>query len=154
MHSDLEVVPIGGEHIQAIDEPIIAKVGEHEPRVRANQADRTSEMTMTVADQSSAPPPGKLAGCANAWSWPRPGGEKIAAKRDRRASGAPASTSWSIRVASRRSGALCHPVTPTLYRDGVVRTWRHQRPAGRRVLATNRVRRHRQGRSLYQRWPG
>ena len=27
--SDLEVVPIGGEHIQAIDEPIIAKVGEH-----------------------------------------------------------------------------------------------------------------------------
>jgi polyketide synthase 13 len=27
--SDLEIVPIGGEHIQAIDEPIIAKVGEH-----------------------------------------------------------------------------------------------------------------------------
>jgi len=27
--SGLEVVPIGGEHIQAIDEPIIAKVGEH-----------------------------------------------------------------------------------------------------------------------------
>ncbi|WP_420329564.1 polyketide synthase Pks13 [Mycobacterium lepromatosis] len=27
--SDLEVVPIGGEHIQVIDEPIIAKVGEH-----------------------------------------------------------------------------------------------------------------------------
>jgi polyketide synthase 13 len=27
--SDLEVVPIGGEHIQAIDEPIIAKVGAH-----------------------------------------------------------------------------------------------------------------------------
>jgi polyketide synthase 13 len=27
--SELEVVPIGGEHIQAIDEPIIAKVGEH-----------------------------------------------------------------------------------------------------------------------------
>jgi polyketide synthase 13 len=26
---DLEVVPIGGEHIQAIDEPIIAKVGAH-----------------------------------------------------------------------------------------------------------------------------
>ena len=25
----LEIVPIGGEHIQAIDEPIIAKVGEH-----------------------------------------------------------------------------------------------------------------------------
>jgi polyketide synthase 13 len=27
--SDLDVVPIGGEHIQAIDEPIIAKVGAH-----------------------------------------------------------------------------------------------------------------------------
>ena len=27
--SDLEVVAIGGEHIQAIDEPIIAKVGAH-----------------------------------------------------------------------------------------------------------------------------
>lgn len=30
--ADLEVVPIGGEHIQAIDEPIIAKVGEHMSR--------------------------------------------------------------------------------------------------------------------------
>ena len=29
VRSDLEVVPIGGEHIQAIDEPIIAKVGAH-----------------------------------------------------------------------------------------------------------------------------
>jgi polyketide synthase 13 len=27
--SDLEIVPIGGEHIQAIDEPIIAKIGAH-----------------------------------------------------------------------------------------------------------------------------
>lgn len=27
--SDLEVVPVGGEHIQVIDEPIIAKVGAH-----------------------------------------------------------------------------------------------------------------------------
>ncbi|KAA8969845.1 polyketide synthase Pks13 [Mycobacterium sp.] len=27
--SDLEIVPIGGEHIQVIDEPIIAKVGAH-----------------------------------------------------------------------------------------------------------------------------
>jgi len=27
--ADLEVVPIGGEHIQAIDEPFIAKVGAH-----------------------------------------------------------------------------------------------------------------------------
>jgi polyketide synthase 13 len=27
--TDLEIVPIGGEHIQAIDEPIIAKVGAH-----------------------------------------------------------------------------------------------------------------------------
>ena len=30
--TDIEVVPIGGEHIQAIDEPIIAKVGEHMSR--------------------------------------------------------------------------------------------------------------------------
>ena len=27
--ADLEVVPIGGEHVQAIDEPYIAKVGAH-----------------------------------------------------------------------------------------------------------------------------
>jgi polyketide synthase 13 len=33
--SDLEVVPIGGEHIQAIDEPIIAKVGAHMTRALA-----------------------------------------------------------------------------------------------------------------------
>lgn len=33
---DLEVVPIGGEHIQAIDEPIIAKVGEHMSRALGN----------------------------------------------------------------------------------------------------------------------
>jgi polyketide synthase 13 len=31
--SDLEIVPIGGEHIQAIDEPIIAKVGAHMTQV-------------------------------------------------------------------------------------------------------------------------
>jgi polyketide synthase 13 len=31
--SDLEVVPIGGEHIQAIDEPIVAKVGAHMTQV-------------------------------------------------------------------------------------------------------------------------
>ncbi|OBJ58998.1 polyketide synthase Pks13 [Mycobacterium sp. 1423905.2] len=33
--SDLEVVPIGGEHIQAIDEPIISKVGAHMTRALA-----------------------------------------------------------------------------------------------------------------------
>ncbi len=45
--ADLEVVPIGGEHIQAIDEPIIAKVGEHMSRAVDNiEADRsrTSEV--------------------------------------------------------------------------------------------------------------
>ncbi|ORV08420.1 polyketide synthase Pks13 [Mycobacterium celatum] len=31
--SDLEVVPVGGEHIQVIDEPIIAKVGAHMTQV-------------------------------------------------------------------------------------------------------------------------
>jgi polyketide synthase 13 len=45
--SDLEVVPIGGEHIQAIDEPIIAKVGAHMTQaLNAIQAERsrTSEV--------------------------------------------------------------------------------------------------------------
>lgn len=42
--SDLEVVPIGGEHIQAIDEPIIAKVGEHMSRALNDiEAERQSE---------------------------------------------------------------------------------------------------------------
>ncbi|MBY0442474.1 MAG: acyltransferase domain-containing protein [Mycobacteriaceae bacterium] len=43
--SELEVVPIGGEHIQAIDEPIIAKVGAHMSaalhRIDAEQKART-----------------------------------------------------------------------------------------------------------------
>ncbi len=42
--ADLEVVPIGGEHIQAIDEPIIAKVGAHMSeaisRIEAGQKDQ------------------------------------------------------------------------------------------------------------------
>ena len=47
--ADLEVVPIGGEHIQAIDEPIIAKVGEHMSRalneIEANrQADASAQI--------------------------------------------------------------------------------------------------------------
>jgi polyketide synthase 13 len=44
--SELEVVPIGGEHIQAIDEPIIAKVGEHMGRAldRIEAERRTSEV--------------------------------------------------------------------------------------------------------------
>jgi polyketide synthase 13 len=45
--SDLEVVPIGGEHIQAIDEPIIAKVGEHMSQVLDKieaERSRTSEV--------------------------------------------------------------------------------------------------------------
>ncbi|MHA7648880.1 polyketide synthase Pks13 [Mycobacterium sp. ML4] len=43
--ADLEVVPIGGEHIQAIDEPIIAKVGEHMSRALDNiEAELTSEI--------------------------------------------------------------------------------------------------------------
>jgi polyketide synthase 13 len=45
--SDLEIVPIGGEHIQAIDEPIIAKVGAHMTQalneIEANRS-RTSEV--------------------------------------------------------------------------------------------------------------
>jgi polyketide synthase 13 len=45
--ADLEVVPIGGEHIQAIDEPIIAKVGAHLADVLNKveaQTSRTSEV--------------------------------------------------------------------------------------------------------------
>ncbi len=42
--ADLEVVPIGGEHIQAIDEPIVAKVGAHLAEV-LNKVD--AEITQT-----------------------------------------------------------------------------------------------------------
>ncbi|MBW0013068.1 polyketide synthase Pks13 [Mycobacterium sp.] len=45
--ADLEVVPIGGEHIQAIDEPIIGKVGAHLTDVLNKveaQTSRTSEV--------------------------------------------------------------------------------------------------------------
>jgi polyketide synthase 13 len=42
--SDLEVVPIGGEHVQAIDEPIIAKVGAHMSQALAEiEADARSK---------------------------------------------------------------------------------------------------------------
>jgi polyketide synthase 13 len=44
--SDLEIVPIGGEHIQAIDEPIIAKVGAH-----LSQALNRIEAERTVDNQ-------------------------------------------------------------------------------------------------------
>lgn len=47
--SDLEVVPIGGEHIQAIDEPIIAKVGAH----------MTEALSKIEADTSQASEVGK-----------------------------------------------------------------------------------------------
>jgi polyketide synthase 13 len=45
--SELEVVPIGGEHIQAIDEPYIAKVGAHMSealaRIEASQKDQEKQ---------------------------------------------------------------------------------------------------------------
>ena len=45
--SDLEIVPIGGEHIQAIDEPYIAKVGAHMSeainRVEASRDDQEKQ---------------------------------------------------------------------------------------------------------------
>jgi polyketide synthase 13 len=41
--ADLEVVPIGGEHIQAIDEPIIAKVGAHLAEVLNKVEAQTSQ---------------------------------------------------------------------------------------------------------------
>ena len=47
--SDLEIVPIGGEHIQAIDEPIIAKVGAHMTQaVNAIQAARQPDKSGQV----------------------------------------------------------------------------------------------------------
>jgi len=42
--SDLEVVPIGGEHIQAIDEPIIGKVGAHLSEALSEIERHTSEV--------------------------------------------------------------------------------------------------------------
>ncbi|BBY13067.1 polyketide synthase Pks13 [Mycobacterium marseillense] len=45
--ADLEVVPIGGEHIQAIDEPIIAKVGAHLAEV-LNKVDAETTQTSEV----------------------------------------------------------------------------------------------------------
>jgi polyketide synthase 13 len=48
--SDLEVVPIGGEHIQAIDEPIIAKVGEHMSRA-LDQIEAERSQTSEVGKQ-------------------------------------------------------------------------------------------------------
>jgi polyketide synthase 13 len=42
--ADLEVVPIGGEHIQAIDEPYIAKVGAHMTAALNNIERPTSEV--------------------------------------------------------------------------------------------------------------
>lgn len=42
--SDLEVVPIGGEHIQAIDEPYIATVGAHMSEALNNIERHTSEV--------------------------------------------------------------------------------------------------------------
>jgi polyketide synthase 13 len=45
--SDLEIVPIGGEHIQAIDEPYIAKVGAHMSeainRIEASQREKQAK---------------------------------------------------------------------------------------------------------------
>ncbi|MEV0671660.1 polyketide synthase Pks13 [Mycobacterium sp. NPDC050441] len=47
---DLEVVPIGGEHIQAIDEPYIAKVGAHLSEAISRIQ---SEATVTTAESES-----------------------------------------------------------------------------------------------------
>jgi polyketide synthase 13 len=45
--ADLEVVPIGGEHIQAIDEPVIAKVGAHLAEV-LNKVEAETSQTSEV----------------------------------------------------------------------------------------------------------
>ena len=50
--SELEVVPIGGEHIQAIDEPYIAKVGAHmSAAINVIEASRKDQEKQAVAQR-------------------------------------------------------------------------------------------------------
>ena len=74
--SDLEVVPIGGEHIQAIDEPYIAKVGAHMSeaisRIEADARRRPGEVTVEASPTTRRPrPPRSWPNSAKSWSWPR-----------------------------------------------------------------------------------
>ncbi|WP_246231181.1 polyketide synthase Pks13 [Mycolicibacterium sediminis] len=48
---DLEVVPIGGEHIQAIDEPYIAKVGAHMSEAISRAQSESSHRTPAESEQ-------------------------------------------------------------------------------------------------------
>ena len=65
--SELEVVPIGGEHIQAIDEPYIAKVGAHMSEAidrierEASDANRIEEAGEVTVDPSPTTTAEKLA---------------------------------------------------------------------------------------------
>ena len=92
--SELEVVPIGGEHIQAIDEPYIAKVGAHmsEAIDRIQAECREGKLGPMTAD-AEAPPTKPAVTTAEKLAELRekleratePGGEKAVAKRARRA---------------------------------------------------------------------
>ena len=116
--SELEVVPIGGEHIQAIDEPYIAKVGAHMSEAiritgstlrRSRRSDRR-----TVSHHAQ---PRSWPNSARSSSWPRnPVERRPSPSGRRRAFRAPAHASmrWSTRAASWRSVRCARRrVTPT-----------------------------------------
>ena len=75
--SELEVVPIGGEHIQAIDEPYIAKVGAHmseainriEASVEANRRSRRSDRTSPTTTAENAGRTPRKAGAGQGTRW-------------------------------------------------------------------------------------
>ena len=127
--SDLEVVPIGGEHIQAIDEPYIAKVGAHMSQA-INQIESRGNRQQVTSRRSRhplgpRPPPRSWPNCARSWNWPRsPAARRPSPSGTRRAYRArgPAFTRYSTRAASWRSARCAKtPGDPNaLYGDGVV----------------------------------
>ena len=107
--SELEVVPIGGEHIQAIDEPYIAKVGAHMSeainRDPAPRRSRPSDQQRSLPP-ARRPPPRSWPNSARSSSSPRnPVARRPSPSGTRRAFRAPAraSTRCSTRAASWRS---------------------------------------------------
>ena len=130
--SDLEVVPIGGEHIQAIDEPIIAKVGAHMSQALAKIEAAGGQKTEAAGGQKSGvgnvvseTTAEKLAELrAKLEQAKEPGGEKAAAKREKK--GIPSARARIHALLDPGSfleiGALCKtPGDPNaLFGDGVV----------------------------------
>ena len=162
--SDLEVVPIGGEHIQAIDEPYIAKVGAHMSEA-INRIEAAGDSRRS--DRGSLPthPPTttaeKLAELREKLELAKePGGEKAVAKREKK--GIPSARARIHALLDPGSfleiGALAKtPGDPerALRRRRGHRARHHQRPAGRRVLARpDGVSAARSARCSAARWPG